>query len=1362
MADPATDNSANKPVGHIAGYELLERIGRGGMGTVYRARQTSLDKIVAVKVLKPSLAKNETFVKRFLREAQSAGQLNHPNIVQAVDAGEAKGYYYFVMEYIEGRTLRQTVSQEGPLPEDRVLTIAEQIARALAHAWRRGGMIHRDIKPDNIMVLPDGSIKVMDMGLAKSTEDEDVTVTQAGRIIGSPSFASPEQLRGEVHDLDIRTDLYSLGCTLYFAATGQSPFGGPTAAVIMTRNLAEPLPKVREVRPELSEALEFIIARMAEKDREDRFDNPEEVLDAIRQLREGTLEVGPSVPPAASVSVGPRRRPDRPAAPNPWPVLVALAGVAMFGGVWAFLHFQDRAERGAVAASSSSITTTVPRASPAERLTTVRPAAESPKEPEKTETPEDRLLALGPPITRDALAELKKQVAAFRADESTLENAVSAQQALLESLWGTEARPRALKALTPRLQLLRRLLAEGFILEPVADRAQHDWVVYTWKSSPNEVRELVEQRRWVRETKLLTPGAVAALEKGFDRELERRLASLRRAVNELEEKGDYLAAFRAYEKVLSAGPNLFPETAREEIARLRVLAGLDPDARREAWTVWFERSRERCAARDYTSALRAFDAAAGQLKGLGPYGRQERSDLLEMAKLREAVKKGLERSIGEVLAIKGFRGKLKSVDGDELVQVIAGKDFKYSLKDLRAGEVLELASAYLAGQAQRERVSAAFLVYEDQLEDAQTWLRKAEAKGLDVAYLSDKATAFREWGLSRELLELLERARAAVGKQDWDAARAGLAKIDERFSSLSRSKELEQQLTDLRFAAATLGGSLEDLFHGEAKLLGGGAIELAYEFSKTTEFRDWGYLGPAPGALVCFSTCHTLAARFLLDDLEIECEALSVQSDGLMLRVVAEPDRGWAGELSSAGFRDGPALQSGQIGARGKLSEPLKETIWALRPMRGRLRVTSAGIEGGWGTETARVRTEPPRTGYVQIGMVGRKGQFVGVYDRIRIRGRLDLDWVAEEFRRRENRRRLVERMTRVSVRKNHALGIGADGSVRLPGHINGMKTGTIEMFLLLEEGVLGLTRSQELLGEHVPQGPVLGRLAIEPGTPFLSFSLFREKRAGGQVLGSVPIRLGEWHHLAACWDRKGARLYVDGVLCGENPEMTEGIPSADFRGLLVISQPWADKRGPKCQFWLDEIRLSSIARYDGDFGPSAYLKPDRQTVMLFHCDEGEGSKTANAMPPGTTAFLRSMEWLNVAQALSELAGRREERAKAEEDGTAVLPVPANRPWVETGILLQKGEQFSLQAEGRWQYGIGESCGPRGTLATHQGHPKHGLIGRVAPQEETFFVGASHLGQAKDTGLLQLMINDDEDGLWENEGKLTVRFSRGP
>jgi len=1361
LADPGTDNSANKPVGRIGGYELLERIGRGGMGTVYRARQTSLDKIVAVKVLKPSLAKNETYVKRFLREAHSAGQLNHPNIVQAIDVGEAKGgYYYFVMEFIEGRTLRQTISEEGPLPEDRVLEVAEQIADALGHAWQRGGMIHRDIKPDNFMIQPDGGVRVMDMGLAKTTEDEEVTVTQAGRIIGSPSFASPEQLRGEVHDLDIRTDLYSLGCTLYFAATGQLPFDGPTAAVIMARNLAEPLPKIREARPELSEELEFIIARMAEKGREDRFGSPEEVLDAISQLRDGTLGVGPSVAQAASA--GPRLRLERPARANPWPALIALAGILMFGGAVVSYHFGDRGESGEGAASSTSITTTVTKTPTSDvTTTTVRPTTVPPKEPEKTETPEGRLLALGHPITRDALAKFKSQVAALGAGESTLGKTVSLQQALLESLWGTEVRPREFKALTPRLRLVRSLLAEGFIVEPVADRTQHDWVIHTWKSSQNEVGELIKARRWSRETKLLTPGAAAALEKSFEGEIERRLASLRRTVNELEEKSDYLAAFKAYEGTLSLGRDLFPQTARKEMARLRVLAGLDPKARREAWILWFERSQKPCAARDYASAVETFDAVANELKALGAHGRQERADLLEMVELREALKKGLEGSLGQVITIKGFRGKLKSADGDSLVQVIAGKDFKYSLRDLRSGEVLELASAHLDDHAQRERLSAAFLIYEDQFEEAQKWLRKAEAKGLDVAHLADKAAAFHEWRLSQELHELLGRARAAIGKQDWEAARAAVGKVDERFDALLRDEELEQQLTDLRFAAAMSGGSLRDLFHGEVQLLDGGEIELVYDFSKTAEFQDWGYVGPAPGALICFSTRHTLAARFLLEDLAIECEALSVEGNGLRLRVVAEPDAGWSAALTSAGLRGRPALQAGRIGVRGKQNQLIHGTIEELRPVRGRLRVTGARIEGGWGKETAHIETEPPLTGYVQVGTAGRKRQLVGAYDRIRIRGRLDPDWVAEEFRRHENRKRLAERMTRVSVRKNHALRTGAGGSVRLPGHVNGMKTGTIEMLLLMEQGVLGLPQSQELLGEHVPQGPVLGRLAIESGTGFPSFSLFREKRAGGQVLGSVPVRLGEWHHLAACWDRKGVRLYMDGVLCGENPEMTEGIPAADFRGMLIVSHPWAGRRGPKHQLWLDEIRLSSIARHDRGFEPSAYLKPDRQTVMLFHCDEGEGSKMVNAVPPGATAFLRSMEWLNVAHALSKLAGRRRELAGEEKEGAALLRVPANRPWVETGILLKKGEQFSLQAEGRWQYGTGQSCGPGGSLGTREGHPKHGLIGRVAPHEEVFFVGVNHQARAGGTGLLQLMINDDKDDLWENEGDLTVRFVRG-
>jgi len=181
MPDPTA-----KPIQptRIGGFEILETLGKGGMGTVYKARQVSMDRLVALKVLPPRLAKNEAFVQRFVREAHSAARLNHPNIVQGIDVGEAEGCHYFAMELVDGPTVKDLLKREGRLDEKKALSIVGAVARALEHAHRQG-IIHRDIKPDNIMINRDGVVKLADLGLARSTETPD-TVTIEGTQLGTP------------------------------------------------------------------------------------------------------------------------------------------------------------------------------------------------------------------------------------------------------------------------------------------------------------------------------------------------------------------------------------------------------------------------------------------------------------------------------------------------------------------------------------------------------------------------------------------------------------------------------------------------------------------------------------------------------------------------------------------------------------------------------------------------------------------------------------------------------------------------------------------------------------------------------------------------------------------------------------------------------------------------------------------------------------------------------------------------------------------------------------------------------------------------------------------------------------------------
>jgi len=234
---------ADKPLRQIPGFQMLEKIGSGAMATVYKAKQISLDRIVALKIMPKHLSRDREFVERFYKEGRAAAQLNHNNIVQAIDVGEAAGYHYFVMEYVEGESIHEQMSRGKEFTENEALNIITQTARALAHAHERG-FIHRDVKPKNVMLASDGVVKLADLGLAREMSDLRAAASEAGRAYGTPYYIAPEQIRGE-RNLDARIDIYSLGATAYHMVTGRVPFEGPNPSAIMHKHLSPVCPDRR-------------------------------------------------------------------------------------------------------------------------------------------------------------------------------------------------------------------------------------------------------------------------------------------------------------------------------------------------------------------------------------------------------------------------------------------------------------------------------------------------------------------------------------------------------------------------------------------------------------------------------------------------------------------------------------------------------------------------------------------------------------------------------------------------------------------------------------------------------------------------------------------------------------------------------------------------------------------------------------------------------------------------------------------------------------------------------------------------------------------------------------------------------------
>jgi serine/threonine-protein kinase len=344
-------------------YQVVRKLGAGGMANVYLAEDQELGRPVAIKILNDRHAGDEQFVERFRREAKNAAALSHPNIVSIYDRGEAEGTYYIAMEYLDGRSLKELIVQRGPAPITVSVEYARQILSALRFAHRHG-IVHRDIKPHNVLVDAEGRVKVTDFGIARAGVSQ---MTEAGSIVGTAQYLSPEQARGT--DVDQRSDLYSLGIVLYELLTGTLPFNGDTPVEIAMKHLSTIPEAPSAKRPDVPRDLDLIVTRALAKDPDDRYQSAEEMnADLERFLRGAAVSpvteesatqimrapAGPLAATAATMIAPPRRSPALPPPPPPvyydleepirrrpvWPWIAALIFVlgAGFGG-W-FLYTQ--------------------------------------------------------------------------------------------------------------------------------------------------------------------------------------------------------------------------------------------------------------------------------------------------------------------------------------------------------------------------------------------------------------------------------------------------------------------------------------------------------------------------------------------------------------------------------------------------------------------------------------------------------------------------------------------------------------------------------------------------------------------------------------------------------------------------------------------------------------------------------------------------------------------------------------------------------------------------------------------------------------------------------------------------------------
>ena len=270
-------------------YEVKETIGRGGMATVYKASDRRLGRDVAIKVLKPDLARDDSFQERFQREAQAVAGLNHHTITSVYDTGEIPpdvpsdvACPYIVMEYVPGQTLRQLIREDRLSTEDAVNAM-EGILDALAYS-HRSGIVHRDIKPANVIITPDDRVKVMDFGIARAVEDTQAALTQTQAVLGTAQYLSPEQARGE--NVDARSDLYSAACVFFEMLTGRAPFVGEASVDIAAQHVRDAPPQPSSLAPQLHPQFDTFMLQALAKPRDSRFQSAEEMRRAVVELRE--------------------------------------------------------------------------------------------------------------------------------------------------------------------------------------------------------------------------------------------------------------------------------------------------------------------------------------------------------------------------------------------------------------------------------------------------------------------------------------------------------------------------------------------------------------------------------------------------------------------------------------------------------------------------------------------------------------------------------------------------------------------------------------------------------------------------------------------------------------------------------------------------------------------------------------------------------------------------------------------------------------------------------------------------------------------------------------------------------------------
>jgi serine/threonine-protein kinase len=775
-------------------FKIIEKIGEGSMGEVYKAHQISMDRTVAVKVLDPELAEDEVFAERFLHEARSIGKLNHPNIVQGIDFGQSEKNLYFVMEYVEGPSLYEILKQ-GPLEEDEVLEIGLQVARALEHG-HVNGIIHRDIKPGNIMISTEGIAKVTDYGLAKRDEGSSKKSTAAGRVMGTPYYISPEQARGE-ENIDIRSDIYSLGATLYHAATGKPPFPGKNAPDIMSKTLNDPFPDPRIEKSELTAAFAKLVMKLTQKDKAKRPADPAKLIQEVERIMRASAAERQRQSIGANLRRTLRRvvtKADEGRQAMPQKAKLAIAGITAVAVVVILLVIV---------------------------LPGFKKERQNPRQGKKTENNQAARTEKKEPVKEDT-SQTREDYVEKQVREAEEELAKEARDAYLQA----EAFARGSNDIHEAITRLHQVAASyggafGDKAKKLAQKLQHE---IDGKATQELNRCKLEAAKALA---AMNYGAAARAYEGFDGDLARTSAGeeahrlrkeileqarssyerLRNEAEKLAREGNFDDAVKLYEKALGFGVSEIKSQAQAKISRLKkdmavVLAREEGEKKRrikQLYDVFYPEYAGLIDKKDFNGARQCCDTvlADNTRKDIHEIVGRHLADIEMVLKVQNAANEAaknlkLQTYTFELQGGRTVKGLVKDFNNGVLdveLSNMKGAILGVEISRLTGGALVKLALRMLGDTPQSHLACGVFLLFagDDGAEAVKEFALAAKG-GLDISRYDKKLASLKQKQFEEEAGKLFGELIKLVKRRKWKQVTEIAEKLTKKYE---KSKVVE-------------------------------------------------------------------------------------------------------------------------------------------------------------------------------------------------------------------------------------------------------------------------------------------------------------------------------------------------------------------------------------------------------------------------------------------------------------------------------------------------------------------------------------------------------------------------------------------